>query len=129
VFLIRFIYIGMSSPKFVQRERLLENVLSKMREKNISKLILISNPQIQQQMILTWSVPDESLLLSGSESDQPQRTFIIADNEKAARDMVPDNKHMLASFETINATDFNSTPFSIDTTQLYKIMSYEELNR
>lgn len=127
VFAIRLIYIGMSAPKFLQREKLLETVLSKMREKNISKLILINNAQIQQQMILNWAVPDESLLLSGIEHDKPQRTFIIADNEKAARDMMPDTRLMLASFETINATDFNSGPFSIDTVQSYRIMTYEEL--
>ena len=127
IFIVRFAYIGASATKFTGRERFMEEVLSKMKNRDITKLILINNDAIQNTFILTWAVPDESLLMSASAHDKPQRTFIIANDTAAARQMMTDNKHMLASFEIVNPASLNPALFYIDTTQPYRVMTYDEL--
>jgi len=127
IFIIRFAYIGMSASKFVQRENLLENVLARMREKNISKLILINNSQLEQQLILSWAVPDETLLLSGSEGDIPQKTFTIRNDEKAVLAGLPDRRSIISCFEIMPPEWFDPAIFQIDTTHVYTVMQYNEL--
>ena len=105
----------------------MEDVFAKMKDRNITKLILINNDTIQKTLILTWAVPDESLLMSASAGEKPQPTFIIANDSASARQMLPDNKHMLASFETIDPVSLNPGLFYIDTTQPYRVMTYDEL--
>jgi hypothetical protein len=127
-FIIRIGYICLSIPKFQWRNEFKERVLMQMKKKGITKLALYNEPEIQSKLMLDWSLPDESILMSAQNGDNPQLTFrFVARNDTATFRELAKPKYTSISFDYILPENLNSEYYNIDTTTSYTITSYEDL--
>ena len=128
IFIIRLTYIGISSEKFSWRTDLTRTVLAKMRAKGITKLGLVNDGELMQKCMLTWGLPDESILMSTMKGDNPQLTFEFVDtNDKQLMSSLSNPKLVNASMEMVIPGNWNFEYFKPDTLRPYTIMTYGEL--
>jgi hypothetical protein len=126
ILMVRLIYMGYAAPKFEQRLVLSQQVLAAMKAHHIHKLILIRTPELEQQLIMTWGAPIESLYLSVLQKDSINYTFKIMAAEDTMN--VPHtNTAFLECFSVMENKELNPFYFTPDSSQTYEIMTYREL--
>ncbi len=129
VYLLRLVFIIMAAAPFTNRVELLDSMNEKMKQKNLTKIIITKPlpPGIDSALIWNWGAPVESIFLSALKGERPMRTFIFLSRDDmrffntAARDT------LLGSWEKRAAANINSRYVAIDTTTSYKVMTYSEL--
>ncbi len=136
VLVVRCGYIVNSSFKFSWRTRFKEHVLTQMKKKNITKLALVGNEYLHKKNdffhrknIQDWALPEESLLMSTMNGDQPTLTFFLIDPEdKITLNLITQPKEIYTSFDSRKGERLNNNYFRFDTSHPYRVMTYEELN-
>jgi hypothetical protein len=121
IFLIRTLYIVNAAPSFVKRTDFEDEVLNKMRQKHITKLILVDSA-LRAAYIGDWSLPNEGILLSALNGDKPRLTFLFANGDGRTQKEQAANKNFMGSYGTIPIKELNSFYFALDTTSSYEIM-------
>lgn len=130
VLLIRVNDIIHSAPTFTHRVELLTAINKKMKEKNLTKVI-IPAPEgaIDYPMIMTWALPSEALLLSALEGDKPLRTFTYLSQEDLVHRRHVGKDTLLGSGEKRPASLVNFRYFHFDTTTEYQLIPLDSLMR
>lgn len=126
VFLIRLVYIANAAPLFRERTSFKEEVLNKMRQGQVSKLLLADSVK-RGSYIGDWSLPDETILLSALNGDKPQRTFAFADGDGQTQKAHARNNTFIGSYSNLPINELNSFYFALDTTSSYEIVSGESI--
>jgi hypothetical protein len=128
VCVVRLAYIAAAAPPFRERLQFEEGILAQMKHKNISKLALYEKEEFLQKCMLSWAVTYETLLFSAMHEDNPQPTFafINKDNHEAL-ERLKNRNAFYGVWGMYRNEELNSKYFSIDTTQPYAIMDYEQL--
>lgn len=127
VFGIRLGYIWNSLPVFQNRVAHLQHMLDKMKEKNISKAIVVrKDERLERKLIMAWNTAPETIFLSALDGDVPLRTVIqVYEHELPYK--VPNNKRdFMNSFYNITYEQLNHSYFYIDTSQSYQVLTYDD---
>ncbi len=126
-FLVRLFYIGQEAKLFIWRTQFQEQVLTQMRKKNITKLVLYdNNTDINKKYMLNWGAPYESLFRSAMEDNKPLVvfSFVNPDDKTTLSALKPDRFN--TGFGTIPTNTLNTAYFITDTNHAYQIMDYNE---
>lgn len=128
ILLVRTVYMSIYLPDFTWRIDFHNKVMSAMSRKGINSLSLYKDPQLTEKFILTWAIPYETILLSAIHNNKPQLTYFFIDghDEQTTNDL-KQHKGFYNTYGVLPVNMLNNRYFSVDTTQFYKIMSYEEL--
>jgi hypothetical protein len=130
IFAVRLCYIGAGGQKYFHRYEFLGSVMAQMRAKGITKLGLYRTGNINDICMLTWAIPDESMLMSAMHRDDPQINFFITDpDDSETRNKLSNPKIIYAAFEPFQPSSWNFTYYKPDTIRPYVFMTYEELFR
>ncbi|MES2701882.1 MAG: hypothetical protein V4649_04540 [Bacteroidota bacterium] len=128
LFVVRFLYIGNACSLFHWRVTFEQKVLAEMRKKGISKMAIVETAELREKLMLTWALPEETMLLSAEAGEMPQRTFFLVNpDDKDALQTAADPKMFKSAFGPIDKRGLNATYFAIDTTTPYKVVTYAEL--
>lgn len=127
IFIVRCAYIGAASSKFRWRTDFTREVLKRMRAKGISKLAMVSDPELRDRYLLDWGVSNESMLMSIVHGDKPQLTFsFVSGGDTALISKLRDPHVVLASFDIITPEHWNYEYFQPDTSHPYVVTTYRE---
>jgi len=125
---IRLGYIYHASIPFTNRVTILDNMLNKMKEKNLAKLIIPEPvPGLDSALVMNWGAPVESIFLSKLKGDVPQRTFIFLSSETLHTVANVGKDTLLACWERRTVKNTNTYYFRVDTASGYQVMSYSSL--
>ncbi len=124
---VKLIYIGRSSSFFVQRQQFITQVLDKMKEKQVYKLALQPDKRIEDKLILDWATPEESILLSAYNNDEPKRTFVVLPGMNVTEAALKSTRNLIITYTNIEPQDVNNEYFNINRDTCYTIMTYDEL--
>lgn len=128
IFLIRILYICNASTPFHWRTTFKEKIFTQMKHKNITKLAIYRDDSLYKKCILDWALPFETLMASALNNDKPQLFFFfVSRDDKRSLETIKTTKYFYNPWGTEIYSHLNSSYFSIDTTQPYQIMTYEEL--
>lgn len=130
VFMIRLCYIGMAAPLFEQRYQRAEKIVHKMREKNLTKIILpkeADRSSPEKELIMSWALPNETMMISKMEGDIITRTAIVVLSAKIAERTPVSLADMMTCTFAIPNQELDHHYFKLDTTKAYVIMPYSEL--
>jgi hypothetical protein len=112
---------------YTHRIEYISGMIKKMRDKGLTKVVLKAREDWPEPILfMEWGLATESTTLSALEGDYPQKTMCALWPHQPERFPVG-NKEMVWNFDRKPAELLNPYYFSIDTTQPYKVMSYEEL--
>lgn len=126
VFLIRTVYIVNSAPLFSERTAFKEKVLTAMEQKQIMKLV-IDDSAARNAYLISWSLPDEGILLSALNGNKPQRSFLFAEDDFAGKVAEAGNTGMIDCYSVNRPTAINAFYFQLDTVTSYKVMTTKDL--
>ena len=130
IFIIRLVYILSSITSFTARIDMEKEILVNMKKKGITKLILLGDEKVEPlTKLYWWGIPYESIFLSASENDKPQRTFFITskDDKRPELEKLKDPTQFYDVWYVIPIKNLNQEYFNIDTTKSYQAMTYEDL--
>lgn len=131
VFSVRVGYITASSKKFTARVAFLEKVNDKMKKENVSKLVVSNeNDELDNDLLLIWGLPYETMLFSAMKGEKPVRTMSYLKTEQINQYGVGENTNCLFSaFGPFCNNEINRHYFQLDTLAHYTIISLDELNK
>lgn len=128
IFVSRLIYIASAAPVFTSRIVILDNILDKMKEKNLAKVIIKEPaPQPDSALVLNWGAAVESFCLSALEGHTPQRTFLFSDEAQLKSLNTNSKDTFLGCWEKRPISQLNSRYFQFDTTATYVTTDYSSL--
>ena len=128
VCLIRLVYILGAAPLFINRVKIENSMLDKMKEKNLTKIIIPAPVQgVDSALVVSWAAPVESILLSAIKGDSPQRTFIFANGNDVSNDLKTGKDTLVGCWDLRGPAQVNHHYFTIDTSVSYKVITYNEL--
>ncbi len=127
VFLIRLSYIGIAAPLFHKRVVFIQETINGMNRKGLDKIILVQkDSRMDDQLLMSWGLPAETMLASRLNGETPQRTLIlIPENDLQKNNVGKDT--MLSCFQKLGLSQINHDYFTFDTTHPYTILTYEQL--
>jgi len=128
IFGVRLGYIYNSASAFSIRNEMKEKILAKMHQKGLKKVALYENIELSDLLILDWALPEELLLTSAMNGDKPQLTCRLirkADTATLKSTIMMDK--ISFEFVALPNSDLNARYFSIDTSNSYTLLPYEEL--
>ena len=128
MYIFRLAVIFNAAVPFTNRVAIMENIYTKMKIKNITKVIIPEPiPGTDSALLSNWSAPAEGLYISKLHDETPQRTLIfLRPDELRPNDTIMKDT-LLGCFERRSASLLNSYYFQMDTTTTYKIISYGSL--
>jgi hypothetical protein len=128
IFVTRLYYIYNSAPLFTGRVVQIEKIQTKMKEKNLAKII-IPGPvkEADDVLIMNWGAPVESIVFSKLNSETPQRTFIFIDQGQSGIAAKVGKDTLLGCWEKRPVSQLNSYYFRVDTTTAYQVINYSAL--
>ncbi len=130
IFVIRLIFILNASEKFTDRYKIMADIKNQMNRKGIKKLAIISNPDLERRLLMSWGMPDESMLMSAACGDTVHLTYyMINGGDTALLRQMADPKIVCPSFEVAPPSYWVNTRFHPDTLHPYAIMTYDSLMR
>ena len=128
IFSIRLGYICRSANYFINRVVLLTHINEKMKEKNLTKILIPDGEQaVSAALKMTWATPEESIMLSALGNEEPQRTFVFMQPDQGMNYTNGNKNVFIGCWDLRSATKLNSYYFCIDTTVPYTSISYSEL--
>jgi hypothetical protein len=128
IILVRLLYIYSAEPSFAVRYHANEQLLGQMKKKGITKLGLSGNDEFVSINKLTWGLSYESLLMSGTHGDKTHLTFCyIPGNNMTIREQLTTSNGWFDGWNMLPPGTINREYFLIDSSQPYKIMTWEEL--
>jgi hypothetical protein len=128
VFSIRIGHIVNASVPFTTRVHIMDTIVQKMKEKNLTKIIIPAPvPAIDSALIMNWGAPVESIFISKLKGETTQRTIIFVPPVEVKAAQSTANDTMLACWEKRGPAQINSRYFRVDTSAPYKIIDYATL--
>jgi hypothetical protein len=128
IFCIRIVFIFQAHHKFSDRVTILDGMLNKMKEKNLTKIVIPEPvPFADSALIMNWGAPVESIILSKLKGDDPQRTFIFADANLQSAALRAGADTMVGCWEIWPKARINGKYFRPDWSAPYTTISYTEL--
>ena len=125
---IRLGYIYQAAIPFTNRVAIMDNMLNKMKEKNLTKVIIPEPvPGIDSALVMNWGAPVESIFLSKLKGDVPQRTFIFLSPDIIRSVAGIGKDTLLGCWEQRTVKTMNTYYFQADTASGYRVMSYTSL--
>lgn len=100
-----------------------------MKKHGLTKAIVTQSENANQQLIMNWGTPVESIVLSKLDGEVPQRTFICADSGMLKGFNTTSKDTLLGCFEKVPASSINGGYFVMDTTSVYSTLTYGDLMR
>jgi hypothetical protein len=130
IFVMRLNNIQISSKLFADRVTLLQTIDRKMKDRNINKLIIThADAELNNELIMNWGTPVESIILTQLSQQTPQRTFICLDDQQLKTFNTSSKDTLLGCFEKIPVNHINAYYFRIDTSTRYTTIDFEQLMR
>ncbi len=128
IFAIRLVYIYEGGAPFINRVSIMDKMINKMKEKNITK-VFIPEPQpfADSALIMNWGAPVESIFLSKLKGDVPQRTFVFVAPELFPYTLNAGKDTLLSCWEKRTVKNMNTHYFRFDTSSVYHVMGYADL--
>ena len=123
IFMVRLAYIGHASKKWVERKEWIFLTLEDMRKKGIKKGLINEDEQTKKILIMSWGLPQESLLASALNGDDPQMTFISSTPEIIEKRLPERTSQIIGSFENLDNKKLNASYFNIETLGSYKLIN------
>lgn len=128
IFCVRLLFIFQAHHKFSNRVAILDGMLNKMKEKNLTKIAIPEPvPFADSALIMNWGAPVESIILSKLKGDDPQRTFLFADPNLLTTALKTRNDTLIGCWEIWPKARINSTYFRPDWSAPYTTIGYTEL--
>ena len=117
-----------AAPPFTNRLAILERINEKMKEKNLTKIIIQEpEPYADSALINNWAAPVESIFMSKLKGEVPQRTFIFFNADEIKNYSTRAKDTLLGSFEKRGVSHIDSRYFQMDTSARYTVVTYSEL--
>ena len=130
IFAVRISYIYNAGTPFTNRVAIMDNMINKMKEKNITKAFIPEpEPWIDSALIMNWGAPVESIFLSKLKGDDPQRTFVFVAPQLFPYTLNAGKDTLLLSWEKRTIKTINPHYFRFDTSSGYRVISYADLVR
>lgn len=131
VFVVRMGYIYVSSQKFSERVAFLEKVNVKMKEKNLSKIIVLNtNDSLENELLLTWGLPYETMLYSAMKGDKPTKTMSYLKKEVMDQyNALGNPRCIFSAFGPFCNNEINQHYFQMDTTNFYSLMALDAFSK
>ncbi len=127
-FSVRLVYIFTAATPFTNRVAMLDSMINKMRDKNISKAIIPwPVAGLDSALIMNWGAPVESIMLSKLKGEVPQRTFIFLTPDLMFITRNMGNDTLLGCWEKRPPSRINSYYFQPDRSGPYKEVTYSAL--
>jgi hypothetical protein len=127
IFIVRLGYILHAAPTFTNRVAYLEKINHKMKEKNLTKIIIPDVPDsLNSVLLMSWGTPVESIFLSKLKGESPQRTFIVNPDPNPAV-YTNSNDTLIGCWQKLQQKQLNRYYFEMDTSTVYKVIHYAEL--
>jgi len=118
---IRLVYIFCSFSYFDDRLQRLSRFVTVLQHKNIHKAVIVENQQqSENDFIMSWGLPIESMMLSELNGYPTQTTFKIISAQPENLLITKDSFY--APFEIKSTTVLNPRYFRLDSTQNYQII-------
>ncbi len=128
IFSIRTGYIIHAAPTFRGRVKVIERINIKMKEKNLTKVVITNLPHdVDSTLLMNWGAPVESIFLSVLKGENPQRTFIFQSPDELKVFNTASKDTLLGCWEKRPAAKMNPHYFHLDTAATYKVVSYPSL--
>ena len=128
IYMIRLLCIFSASAPFTNRLVLIEKINEKMKDRHLTKVIIPDPvPGADNVLITNWAAPVESIYISQLNGEKPQRTFIFMNSTDIRPCDTLTKDTLLGSYERRGAAMLNTHYFRIDTTTVYKVVSYDAL--
>jgi hypothetical protein len=123
----RLVYVIYAGHMFTERLAYIEHILTKMREKGLTKVIIKARDGVPEgALYMDWGLATESTILSAMQGEYPQRTVCSLWPDQQNR--IPKTPYeMVWNFDNRPTSVLNPYYFAIDTSRLYVQMTYEEL--
>ncbi len=127
IFVIRLAYILNAAPAFTNTVLIQENILHKMKEKGLYKVIILEPATgLDSALIMNWGAPASSMLISKLNGETPQRTFTFLDPDEISANIISKDT-LLGCWIKWPAAKLNSYYFQMDTTSTYRAFTYPSL--
>ena len=128
LFIVRTSYILHAAPTFINRVEVLERINEQMKVKNIAKAIITNLPRnFDSMLLMNWGAPVESIFLSKTKGENPQRTFIFLNPDEIRSFNTSSKDTLLGCWEKRPFGRLNPFYFQLDTTSSYMVISYPAL--
>jgi hypothetical protein len=124
---IRVIYIVDKHHVFSNRVTFCEQILKKMEEKHINKLVLINNEAINNKLLLNWGSTYESVVLSAAINQRPTRNYFIAEHTDTKVINMKETHTQLGPFGNTSIDAMNQRYFNLDTSNTYIVLQLSDL--
>ena len=113
---------------FTKHTELIAAATRQMKKRQISKLEILSDETLRKDLMLTWAVAEESILLSGMEKERTTLTCSVIDHEDpGTRTVTTDAGAVRLAFGNDSPRSLNNEYFNFDSTRVYRVMSFSEL--
>lgn len=108
--------IKYSSLRFIGRYLFVNDVLYRMQQKNISRLVLVKKESgADGRFMLDWGLPTETIIASALMGQYPYRQFLICTEDKLEDDLPDNNATLISCFESWPYDKLNRRYFNLDT--------------
>ncbi len=125
---IRLAYICSAVTPFTGRLALMEKISAKMKEKNLTKVIITnSEKDVNDILIMNWGAPVESIIMSQLKGEMPQRTFIFLNADEIKAMPVSSNDTLIGCWKLWPKNKINNHYFRMDTCAQYQVVDYGKL--
>lgn len=124
VFSLRLFQIFMSSVPFTNRLNSVKDIVKSCREQKTTKMIYTNrNDELDKQLMMSWGMPLETIILSNLDYQQISVTAILMTKDDFINRKINelDKYQMIEPFEIIPSNLMNKRYFRFDTLQLYQI--------
>lgn len=129
IFCVRLVYIGFSSDKFRQRLAKVNSILKYMEDRKVNKMIIVKNDnRLEDELIMGWGLPCETLINSLINGDEIPKTCIYINPDQIKAYSPPDvRKDFYGPFRAMQLAEINRFYFNYDTTRMYEPVTYEQV--
>jgi hypothetical protein len=130
MFLFLLLNITLASGPFIERIKFKQSVLARMRQRGYTKLAFEPDTILNKIASPLWCIPDETMLMSACEGDQPQLSFIVIEKDDTnTAKLLSNPKISIMGFEASTPNSWDYKYLCPDTLSAYHILSYREFIR
>lgn len=121
-----FSRIWIIEPVYSSRLNLIREIVTQMKNKNLSKVVLVNENIPLDKLLMTWGGTYESWLVSTLEQEQT-RTFVVETLEHQFDYTLLNPLVWTTHFGDFKINTLNQSFYKLDTLNVYKRMNYNEL--
>lgn len=128
ILIIRVSYIAFALPTYTGRIKMIETIVSIMKQKDVSKAIIVrTDNRLEDKSVIGWALPVETLFESVLANDTIQRTAICLSPEEIEKLPLNDlTRDIILPFSVNAISTFNHKYLRPDSMHTYKVFTYEE---